>query len=118
MSGVCQLLAASAWPPASTAYSVADPACVFTASRQRLPRGRASAFSGCFSSAVTSGCWAESVVGGTAEYIALWFKQAGMENGFYWYVTAVIACTLLVYIGTRDTRKHSQIDAEEALHAA
>ena len=41
-----------------------------------------------------------------------------MENGFYWYVTAVIACTLLVYIGTRDTRKHWQIYAEEALHAA
>lgn len=56
---------------------------------------------------------AVSVFGGTAEYIALWFKQAGNESGFYWYATAVIACTLLVYLGMRDTQKHSQIDAEE-----
>jgi len=56
---------------------------------------------------------AVSLFGGTAEYIALWFKQAGMESGFYWYATAVIACTLLVYLGMRDTRKHSRIDADE-----
>ncbi|RQO53683.1 alpha-ketoglutarate permease [Paucibacter sp. KBW04] len=56
---------------------------------------------------------AVSLFGGTAEYIALWFKQAGNESGFYWYATAVIACTLLVYLGMRDTQKHSQIDAEE-----
>jgi MHS family alpha-ketoglutarate permease-like MFS transporter len=56
---------------------------------------------------------AVSLFGGTAEYIALWFKQAGMESGFYWYATAVIACTLLVYLGMRDTRRHSRIDADE-----
>ncbi len=56
---------------------------------------------------------AVSLFGGTAEYVALWFKQAGMESGFYWYATAVIACTLLVYLGMRDTRKHSQIDADD-----
>lgn len=56
---------------------------------------------------------AVSVFGGTAEYVALWFKQAGYESGFYWYTTAVIACTLVVYVGMRDTRKHSRIDADE-----
>ncbi len=56
--------------------------------------------------------FAVSVFGGTAEYVALWFKQAGMESGFYWYATAVIACSLLVYLGMRDTRRHSRIDAE------
>ncbi|MCE4553489.1 MFS transporter [Roseateles cellulosilyticus] len=55
---------------------------------------------------------AVSVFGGSAEYIALWFKQQGMESGFYWYATAVIACSLLVYLLMRDTRKHSRIDAE------
>jgi MHS family alpha-ketoglutarate permease-like MFS transporter len=55
---------------------------------------------------------AVSVFGGSAEYIALWFKQAGMESGFYWYATAVIACSLLVYVLMRDTRRHSRIDAE------
>lgn len=55
---------------------------------------------------------AVSVFGGSAEYLALWFKKAGMESGFYWYATAVIACSLLVYLLMRDTRKHSRIDAE------
>jgi MHS family alpha-ketoglutarate permease-like MFS transporter len=50
-----------------------------------------------------------SVFGGTAEYIALWFKNIGFERGFFWYVTACIACSLLVYVFTRDTRKHSLI---------
>ena len=57
---------------------------------------------------------AVSVFGGSAEYIALWFKQQGMESGFYWYATAVIACSLLVYLLMRDTRRHSRIDAEAA----
>ena len=56
--------------------------------------------------------FAVSVFGGSAEYIALWFKQAGNESGFYWYATAVIACTLLVYVFMRDTKKTSHIDAE------
>ena len=50
-----------------------------------------------------------SIFGGTAEYIALWFKSIGMETGYYWYVTACIAVSLLVYITMKDTRKHSRI---------
>lgn len=55
---------------------------------------------------------AVSVFGGTAEYIALWFKQASNEGGFYWYASAVIFCTLLVNVLMRDTKKQSYIDAE------
>jgi MHS family alpha-ketoglutarate permease-like MFS transporter len=51
-----------------------------------------------------------ALFGGTAEPIALWFKQIGMETGFFWYVSACIACSLLVYAFMPDTRKHSQID--------
>lgn len=47
-----------------------------------------------------------------AEYVALWFKQAGMENTVYWYAKAVIACTLLVCWFMRDTQATSKIDAE------
>ena len=50
-----------------------------------------------------------SIFGGTAEYVALWLKQAGHETLFYWYVTAAIFCSLLVYICMRDTGKHSLI---------
>lgn len=56
---------------------------------------------------------AVSVFGGTAEYVALWFKDRGNESGFYWYATIVIACSLLVYLLMRDTKKYSQIDAEK-----
>ena len=47
---------------------------------------------------------AVSVFGGTAEYLALWFKHVGLESGFYWYVTTCIACSLLVYFYMPDTK--------------
>ena len=53
-----------------------------------------------------------SIFGGTAEYIALWFKSIGMETGYYWYVTACIAVSLLVYVTMKDTRKHSRITTD------
>ncbi|BAP43663.1 MFS transporter [Pseudomonas sp. 21LCFQ02] len=53
-----------------------------------------------------------SLFGGTAEFIALWFKSIGMESGYYWYVTACISCSLLVYIFMKDTRKHSRIETD------
>ncbi|MFI8373248.1 MFS transporter [Pseudomonas helleri] len=53
-----------------------------------------------------------SIFGGTAEYIALWFKSAGMETGYYWYVTGCIACSLMVYATMKDTRKHSRIETD------
>lgn len=53
-----------------------------------------------------------SVFGGTAEYVALWFKDKGIESGFYWYVTACIACSLLVYLFMKDTKKYSQMNNE------
>ena len=53
-----------------------------------------------------------SIFGGTAELIALWFKQIGMETGYYWYVTACIACSLLVYVFMKDTKKHSRIETD------
>ncbi len=52
---------------------------------------------------------ANTVFGGTAEYVALWFKAKGMERGFYVYVTAAIAVSLVVYIRMRDTKRHSRI---------
>jgi len=53
-----------------------------------------------------------SLFGGTAEMLALWFKQRGQESGFYWYVTACIAVSLLVYLFTADTRRTSRIDRD------
>lgn len=53
-----------------------------------------------------------ALFGGTAEYIALWFKDAGCEAGFYWYVTGAILCSLIVYATMRETKKHSRLDED------
>ncbi|HCW63021.1 MAG TPA: alpha-ketoglutarate permease, partial [Sphingobium sp.] len=50
---------------------------------------------------------ANTLFGGTAEFVALWFKQAGMEEAFYIYVSIMIAISLAVYVCMRDTAKHS-----------
>lgn len=55
-----------------------------------------------------------SIFGGTAEYVALWFKAVGHERGFYWYVTACIAVSLLVYIFMRETQRTSRLDRDSA----
>jgi len=52
---------------------------------------------------------ANTIFGGTAEYVALWFKAEGMERGFYWYVAGMCALSLVVYVRMRDTRHHSLI---------
>ena len=54
---------------------------------------------------------AVSVFGGTAEYLALWFKQLGHEAWFYWYVSACIAASLVVYATMPETR-HSAVMAD------
>jgi MHS family alpha-ketoglutarate permease-like MFS transporter len=54
---------------------------------------------------------ANTMFGGTAEYVALWFKRGGHEERFYWYVTAMIALSLVVYVRMRDTKAHSRIEA-------
>lgn len=50
-----------------------------------------------------------ALFGGTAEYIALWLKKTGYENYFYWYVTACIFISLLVYVSMMDTKHTSLI---------
>ncbi|MFL5748614.1 MAG: MFS transporter [Niastella sp.] len=53
-----------------------------------------------------------AVFGGTAEYLALYFKKTGHESLFYWYVTGCIFISLIVYAVVRDTKQTSQIDKE------
>lgn len=50
-----------------------------------------------------------TIFGGTAEYVALWFKQAGMESGFYWYLSAVIGMAAIGFLMLPETKKHSLI---------
>ena len=51
-----------------------------------------------------------SLFGGTAEYVALRFKTAGIETGFFWYVTAMLSVSLVVALLLPDTRDASLIE--------
>ncbi|HET6227737.1 MAG TPA: MFS transporter [Bacteroidia bacterium] len=53
-----------------------------------------------------------AIFGGTAEYIGLWFKQMGHETYFYWYVTACIFVSLIVYLFMKDTKADSEINKD------
>jgi MFS transporter, MHS family, alpha-ketoglutarate permease len=52
---------------------------------------------------------AVSLFGGFAPLIGLWFKSIGHESWFYWFVTACVFCSLIVYITMRETQKNSRI---------
>jgi len=52
---------------------------------------------------------ANAIFGGSADFVAFQFKEWGMERVFYWYVTAMIGLSLIVYLRMRDTKQHSQI---------
>jgi MHS family alpha-ketoglutarate permease-like MFS transporter len=54
-----------------------------------------------------------SIFGGTAESIALWFQSIGHQRWFYYYLTAVIAISLVVYVTMRDTRTRSALGVHE-----
>ncbi len=51
-----------------------------------------------------------AIFGGTAEYVALWFKQAGHEQWFYWYVSICISILLLAYVLMKDSMKDSELN--------
>lgn len=57
-----------------------------------------------------------SIFGGSAEYVALQFKAAGIESGFYWYVVACIGVSLLTYWRMSETRDTSRIDHDLSAH--
>ncbi len=46
---------------------------------------------------------ANAVFGGSAEYVALWMKNAGIETSFYWYVTVMCVITLLAAFSMHET---------------
>ena len=53
-----------------------------------------------------------TLLAGTLEYVALWFKSIGHESGFFWYVTAMVAMTVVAYLMLPETRETSLITGE------
>jgi MFS transporter, MHS family, alpha-ketoglutarate permease len=52
---------------------------------------------------------ANAVFGGTAEYVALWFKSIGAESGFYVYASVLAAISFVVALTMKETLAHSRI---------
>ncbi len=52
---------------------------------------------------------ANTIFGGTAEYVALWLKDAGHERWFYIYISTLSAISLVAYVLMRETKTTSQI---------
>ncbi|KGS40672.1 MFS transporter, metabolite:H+ symporter family protein [Burkholderia pseudomallei ABCPW 107] len=55
---------------------------------------------------------ANAIFGGSAEYVALWFKSVGSESSFYWYVTVLCAISLLVSWRMRDPSREGYLRNE------
>ncbi|WP_233342895.1 MFS family transporter [Burkholderia cepacia] len=55
---------------------------------------------------------ANAIFGGSAEFVALWLKSAGMEPSFYWYVTALCAIAGIVSFCMRDPSKEGYLRSE------
>ncbi|WP_197523574.1 MFS transporter [Actinokineospora pegani] len=53
-----------------------------------------------------------AVFGGTAEYIGLWLKRAGVESLFFYYVAGCALVSLLVYWSMRETSRESALSAD------
>jgi MHS family alpha-ketoglutarate permease-like MFS transporter len=55
---------------------------------------------------------ANAMFGGTAEYVALWFKSAGREEWFAWYVTGMLCIGFVASLMMPDTRKHGYLEGD------
>ena len=55
---------------------------------------------------------ANALFGGTAEYVALWFKDGGHEKMFFWYVSGCALVSLIAYVLMPDTRAAALSRAE------
>lgn len=53
-----------------------------------------------------------AIFGGSAEFVALWLKNAGIESLFFYYVAACIAVSLFTYWRMGESSKTSHIEAE------
>ena len=51
-----------------------------------------------------------AVFGGSAEYVALAFKSAGNEAGFFWYVAIMCGVALIAALSLPDTKHNSRIE--------
>ncbi|MBV5270257.1 MAG: alpha-ketoglutarate permease, partial [Afipia sp.] len=57
---------------------------------------------------------ANALFGGSAEYVALWFKDQGTEPSFYWYVTVLCAIAFVAAIVMPDPKVKGYLHGHES----
>jgi MHS family alpha-ketoglutarate permease-like MFS transporter len=57
-----------------------------------------------------------AIFGGSAEYVALWLKSAGIESTFYWYVTAMMAVGFIVALIMPNAKKEGYLQGHGTEH--
>jgi MFS transporter, MHS family, alpha-ketoglutarate permease len=55
---------------------------------------------------------ANAIFGGSAEFVALKFKDLGIETSFFWYVTVMCAIALLTSLQMPDSRKSGYLQGQ------
>ena len=55
---------------------------------------------------------ANALFGGSAEYVALWFKDSGLESSFFWYVTGMCAISFIASVLMPDSRKTGYLQGQ------
>ena len=53
-----------------------------------------------------------AIFGGSAEYVALAFKGAELERGFFWYVSIMAGVALIAALILPDPKRHSRIETD------
>jgi MHS family alpha-ketoglutarate permease-like MFS transporter len=53
-----------------------------------------------------------AIFGGSTEYVALWLKNIGHENWFFFYVAGCGLISLLVYVFMGESSRRSQLERE------
>jgi MHS family alpha-ketoglutarate permease-like MFS transporter len=59
---------------------------------------------------------ANALAGGTAPYVALWFKNRGIETVFYYYVAGMIGIAFLVALAMPDARKEGYLQGQSEVN--
>jgi MHS family alpha-ketoglutarate permease-like MFS transporter len=59
---------------------------------------------------------ANALAGGTAPYVALWFKNEGIETYFYYYVAGMIGIAFLVALAMPDARKEGYLQGQSEVN--
>jgi MFS transporter, MHS family, alpha-ketoglutarate permease len=53
-----------------------------------------------------------TLLAGTTEYVALWFKSNGNESAFFWYVAGMVGMTVIAYLMLPETKTAGLIEED------